>query len=93
MSCKEIQRGAFILSHKESNHVNGDIAALISPAAILKIPDLYMSIKGGGSKTAIFQEDTAWDPVTAAHQQFHFLFTATTVLEMMGHLEETTEAI
>lgn len=51
----------------------------LSPAAIPDIPGLYSSIEGGGSKTSIFKKDTAWDAITAAHQRFYFLFTATKV--------------
>lgn len=51
----------------------------LSPVAIPDIPGLYLSIEGGGSKTFIFKKDTAWDAITAAHQRFHFLLTATKV--------------
>lgn len=38
-----------------------------SPAAIFKVPHLQMAIKGGGSKAAIFKENTARDSIAAAH--------------------------
>lgn len=53
--------------------VREGLRAILSPAAILNVPLFYASIEGGGSKMTVFKKDTARDPITAAHQWFHFL--------------------
>lgn len=50
------------------------LPSFLRPAAILDVPRLYSSVKGGRGQMSIPQKRTAGDAVAAAHQGLHFLF-------------------